>query len=181
MTARTGNSDPATGPSPTADRELAWRLYSNAEAAAARADVKASIILAFQGSALVLVATSRIVAIGPAQHLPNAAITVVMLMLLGAIAAGVAAIAPTLGSLRGHRHDYPRHYVYFGHLRYWDPVALAARLPRTDPAEEIGMLAPQLITISRLTWRKHRLVQLSVVVTFVALSTLTLVVTTTHA
>src|SRR5512144_2985786 len=100
MTARTGNSDPATGPSPTADRELARRLYANAEAAAARADVKASIILAFQGSALVLVATSRIVATGPAQRLPSAAITAVLVMLLGAIAAGVAAIAPTLGSLR---------------------------------------------------------------------------------
>jgi hypothetical protein len=43
------------------------------------------------------------------------------------------------------------------------------------------MLAPQLITISRLTWRTHRLVQLSVAVTFAALSTLTLVVVTTLA
>jgi hypothetical protein len=43
------------------------------------------------------------------------------------------------------------------------------------------MLAPQLIAISRLTWRKHRLLQVSIAITLVALSTLTLAVLTVHA
>jgi hypothetical protein len=162
-------------------RELAWRLHSNAEAASARADVKVSIMLAFQGSAFVLVATSRIIAVGPAQRLPSVAITAVLVLLLSAIAAGVAAIAPTLGSRREHRQNYRHHYLYFGHLRHWDRAALAARLPSTNPDGEIEMLAPQLIAISRLTWRKHRLLQVSIAMTLVALSTLTLAVLTVHA
>jgi hypothetical protein len=60
-------------------------------------------------------------------------------------------------------------------------VALAARLPATNPDGEIEMLEPRLIAISRPMWRKHRLLQVSIVVTLAALSTLTVAVLTVHA
>jgi hypothetical protein len=180
MTVRTGRTNRTTSV-PNSARELAWRLHSNAEAASARADLKVSIMLAFQGSAFVLVATSRIIAFGSTHRLSSVAITVVLVLLLGAIAPGVAAIAPTLGSRREHRRDHPHQYIYFGHLRLWDRAALAARLTSTDADAEIEMLAPQMIAISRLTWRKHRLLQVSIAVTLVALSTLTLAVVTASA
>ena len=177
MAARTRH--PASGAGSA--RDLAWRLHSNAEAACARADLKVSIMLAFQGSAFVLVATSRIIAVGPAHSLSTHAIAVVLMLLLGATTAGVAALAPALGARREHRRSYPLQYVYFGHLRHWDHAALAARVTSTDTTTEVEMLASQVIQISRLTWRKHRLLQVSIAITVVALSSLTLAVMTAHA
>lgn len=149
--------------------DLAWQTHAAMEAWLARADLKASIMLALQGVAAILVITSRDVVLRSAWRWP---------VLVGAAGLGLLAIAicvtagatvPVLGATSTHRREYPHHIIYFGHLRLWRPEDLAGRLALITPAQQTAMLAGQLVSVARINWRKHRLIQLSVFITIVVI------------
>jgi len=49
-------------------------------------------------------------------------------------------------------------FIFFGHLRHWKDDDLAAAWASHDPAP---VLARQAVAMSKIAWRKHGLLQLS--------------------
>jgi hypothetical protein len=165
---------------PAGSMEFGWRVHAAQESWNARADVKASILLAFQAGALVFGVTLRDLIVGAIRPFWVGVALAATAMLIASMIAAAGAVLPILGSARRHREERGRNMVYFGHLRLWDESALASRLTRLTPRDEAGMLARQLVAISRLNWRKHRLLQASVVLTVLSLIMITAAALTPH-
>jgi hypothetical protein len=147
--------------------DFAWQVHAALNAWTERADGKASIMLAFQGAALVLLVPAS----DGAGRLGSIPIAAAGVTLLAAMGVALTAIMPMLGSARAHRKQADRNMVYFGHLRLWQARALAVRLGHLSPADESRMLSQQLIIMSRIAWQKHRLLQVSAGLTATALIT----------
>ena len=156
--------------------DLAWRVHSAMESWTAKADVKASILLAFEGGMVVLIVTSRDLVLGHRERWPAVLAVVTLGLLALAIIAAAMVVMPTMGSARGHRAVFRDHWIFFGHLRHWTPSDLAHRIGRLTRADELDNLAGQLVAMSKINWRKHRLLQSSVVLTVAALCCITVTV-----
>ncbi len=158
---------PGTAPSGATERdaaEFAWRVHVAQESWASRADVKASILLALEGGALYAVVSAasngglltRLAGWHRAAELAGLAI------LLFAVSAAATAVFPRLG--RTTKHNHGRHdVIYFGRLRQWNATELRTRLASLTLDEELDALSRQLVQMSRQNWRKHRWVQISLV------------------
>jgi hypothetical protein len=142
----------------------------------AKADVKASILLAFEGGMAVLIVTSRDLLLGYRERWPAVVAAVTLGLLALAIIAAAMVVMPTMGSARSHRAAFRDQWVFFGHLRHWTPADLAGRIGRLTRADELDNLAGQLVRMSQINWRKHRLLQSSVVLTVAALCCITVTV-----
>jgi hypothetical protein len=161
----------------SAPAEFAWRVHAALEGWIAKVDMKASVLLAFQAGAFIFAATSREVVVATADRRPLLAATTGMAMLVTAMALAATAILPVLGSSRRHRADYANEWIYFGHVRLWESTELAARLSRLSELDEVLALSAQLVRMSRLNWRKHRLLQASVLLTLLAMLAMMVAVT----
>lgn len=155
--------------------ESCWRVHSTLEASSAKADAKASILLAFQGGGLILAATSTDV-IAPVGGVPAYVTACGVAMIIAAMLLAALAIAPSLGSSSCHTADRRDEWIYFGHVRQWDSTGLAARMGRLSEQDQVRALAAQLVAISRITWRKHRLLQGSVALTLAAIAVIVMAV-----
>lgn len=160
--------------------EFAWQVHAAVESWTARADLKASILLAFQGGVFVFAVSWRALVLDAPGRWPEVVGVVAVGVLVCAMGLAAIATLPMLGSSRRLRAEHQSHLVYFGHLRLWDPAELAARVSQVDAAEELRMLSWQLAATSRLTWRKHRLLQVSVVLTIVVMLGLAMAVVVPH-
>ena len=150
--------------------EFGWQVHSAMEAWTGRADLKASILLALQGGVLFAVFTTTDL-LGQAEETwPLAIAFAAVVALILAMTLTAAALVPALGSRRRLNREHRDHIVYFGHLRYWTPTDLASRLQGLAQPDEASMLAHQLIRLSRLNWRKHRLLQVSAALTVLVLT-----------
>jgi hypothetical protein len=159
---------------------FAWRVHSAQDASTGRVDTKASIILTLE-TALLLAgfaaeAPHRLVGNLSGRFALVAYIGIVLLILAVVLAA--LAVIPWLGLERTNRRDYVRNAVYFGHLRHWyrDQQRLADYLRRLDHDEQLEQLAREIATLGRLNWRKHRLLQLSMVCAFLGAAVIGLAV-----
>ncbi len=160
----------------SAPAEFAWRVHAALEGWIAKVDVKASVLLAFQ-SAFIFAATSREVVMVTTDRRSLLAAAAGIAMLVTAMALAATAILPALGSSRQHRADYANEWIYFGHVRLWESTELAARLSRLSELDEVLALSAQLVRMSRLNWRKHRLLQASVLLTLLAMLAMMVAVT----
>jgi hypothetical protein len=156
--------------------EFAWRVHTAMESWTAKADVKASILLAFEGGMAVLIVTSRDLVLGYRERWPAVVAAVTLGLLTLAIIAAAMVVMPTMGSARRHRAASREQWVFFGHLRHWSPTDLASRIGRLSRTDELDNLAGQLVRMSQINWRKHRLLQSSVVLTVAALCCITVTV-----
>jgi hypothetical protein len=150
--------------------EFAWRVHAAMEAWTARADLKASILLALQGGALFAVFTIDDRVNSSQRGWAPVLATVASVALVICMALTAAALAPVLGSKRKIKMERTAHLIYFGHLMHWDADELARRYARLNSSEEAVMLAHQIVRLSQLNWRKHRLLQASVALTIVLLA-----------
>jgi hypothetical protein len=150
--------------------EFAWRVHTALESGTAKVDMKASILLAFQGGGFIFVTTSREEIVSTTSRLPALFVAAGILLLVSAMGCAATAILPALGSARGHRENYVNEWIYFGHVRLWEAADLAARLGRLTERDEVAALCAQLVRMSRLNWRKHRLLQSSVLLTLLCLA-----------
>ena len=57
------------------------------------------------------------------------------------------------------KRNWSSNMIYFGHLRRWNPENLATALAKGTP--NVSQLARQLVTMSKLAWRKHAWLQWS--------------------
>jgi len=160
--------------------DFGWRVHNALESWTGRADLKASILLAFQGGAFIFGITFWDALIKDVvSPWLQVALGATGLLVLAMVSTAIV-IVPVLGPRRRLRADQPRSLVYFGHLRLWEPEELAQAMRNLTVREETEMLSAQLIAMSRLTWRKHRLIQISVVLTVLALVLMTTAAITPH-
>ncbi|MFF3942090.1 Pycsar system effector family protein [Streptomyces phaeofaciens] len=153
-------ASPAPVPTPAEALETAWRVHAALGEWTARVDTKASFALTLEAAAL-----AAVTALASGGGLGLRTLPVVLLVvfvagllsLLGAICCAMLVVAPrTRGeSTAAEAAD---NFVYFGHLRHWDPEGLRRALTTRDP---LPMLSRQLVVMSRIAWRKHRWVELS--------------------
>jgi hypothetical protein len=88
-------------------------------------------------------------------------------LILERVGLGWSAIGVVLASLvvaprlnrRLTRSSWRENFVYFGHLRYWEPTDLREKLRSLEVDQELSVLATQLVATSRIAWHKHRLLQ----------------------
>lgn len=150
--------------------EFAWRVHNSQESWTGKVDIKASIILAFEGALLVVTAFTGLNSSrpGPASWSRTVGLIGVFLLVV-AIVLVCAAILPATGASRALLRDRATNLIYFGHLRYSRPDELVAALSAMSAEDELWMLSQQLVAMSRLNWWKHRLLQASIVLTALAL------------
>jgi hypothetical protein len=142
-------------------RETAWRIHAAVGEWTARVDAKASFALTLESAAL-----AGIVALSDNGHrfshlhgygVRGTLWAGALLILTGAVLA-IFVVAPRLRSVKKLESEAPQNFIYFGHLQFWDPAALAQKLEQEDT---LPILSNQLVNMSKIAWRKHRFVQLS--------------------
>jgi hypothetical protein len=160
---------------PAAGESLAcafgWHVHEAQAAWARNADVKASILLALEGGIL-CAAISGFGGDGllgqlGGQQWPVTSVIEICALVLAIVAAGIA-IFPRLGKeddeISGHRH-----VIYFGDLRRWRAPELNSHIASLTAAEQLEVISQQLTEMSRANWAKHRWVQASLLLSFVAM------------
>lgn len=142
--------------------ENAWRIHAALADWTGKVDAKAAFAFTVESAALATLtaalsaapdtALGRLRAGAPASLLAVGASLLALAVLLAALA-----VVPRMRGRRT-RSLSMGDFIYFGHVRHWEPDRLAAALRDTDP---LPALSRQLVVMSQVAWRKHRLVQLS--------------------
>lgn len=154
---------PISTPGPAwASNAFPWRVHGALHESGSRLDHKAAVVLAHQGGAFALGIT-----VTPDRGSPLA-VAALSLLVVG-MCLTTWTLFPRLGSATELARESDHHLIYFGHLRTWDGRALSQRLTGVRPEEEATMLAAQLVALSRINWRKHRLLQASAGLTVLAM------------
>ncbi|WP_405743442.1 DUF5706 domain-containing protein [Streptomyces sp. NBC_01525] len=150
--------------------ETAWKIQAALVDWTGKADTKASIALSVQSTVLALVGVLATSGHGTGvRSVPSQVLLWVGggILLVGAVLAA-AAVAPNL-RLERRGPDPDDDYLYFGHLRHFEPEALEAAL-RSGTA--LSALSRQIVVMSEIAWTKHRRVQLSFVLAVMGCSVL---------
>lgn len=146
----------------TAAAAAALVSYDHTQQAIGRADTKASLVVTAQAAVLGYLLTQPFPTAGAGRVLFIAGAG----LLLAALALAGAAVYPRLTRrAAGHGRDG----VYWGEIALtWTPEALAQHLARQDPAQRLETLTRQLVAVAKVSWRKHRLLQASLLVSLAA-------------
>lgn len=125
-----------------------------------KVDNKASIVLAIESAAFAFVVTQtdqgkQFADLG---HLGEWWFRIGLGLLLLAMVFALLVVWPQLNGRKSKR-DWKSNTIYFGHLRHWEPSDLAAALLewKTEPDQ----LARQMVAMSKIAWRKHVWLQIS--------------------
>lgn len=138
---------------------LAWRVHDAAAGSIGKADAKAGFFVTLDTAILAAVLT-----VGDLDRLGSVARVLLATGVLFLAVAILAAVGVVLPILRA-RHATERaagDFLYFGAVRTHTPGELADRLIAEDTVQ--GVCA-QSITLARLAWLKHRLLQVSMLAT----------------
>ncbi|MGC0419430.1 Pycsar system effector family protein [Embleya sp. AB8] len=140
--------------------EAAWRIHGALADWTGKADAKASFALTFQSTILAVLG----VLVGSDQGsrgFGSGTARPILCVAAGFLACGAACAAVAISpNLRKERRgpDADGDFLFFGHMRTWDPVALETALRDNDL---LPALSRQLIVMSEIAWSKHRRVQWS--------------------
>jgi hypothetical protein len=141
--------------------DTAWRTHDALRDWTGKVDAKASFALTIETAVLgASVALSS--KDGLLSHLHERALASYRtgLGLLGfAVLAAVGAVIPQVRR-RPIKREWRDNFIFFGHLRHWKPDELAAAWVARDVTK---VLARQAVAMSKIAWRKHRLLQVSLV------------------
>ncbi|MFL0358592.1 Pycsar system effector family protein [Curtobacterium flaccumfaciens] len=141
--------------------DTAWRLHASAQDWVGKVDAKASF--AFGLEVAVITAAVALTSQGKMFHSLDSWYEVT-LFILGMVMLGVAVVVASLvvaPRIRTRKSAAPTSsdFIYFGHLKDWSASDLKNALLTGSPLEG---LSSQLVVVSKIAWRKHRLVQASV-------------------
>jgi hypothetical protein len=140
--------------------ETAWRIHDAILAWTTNVDQKASFALAIESAVLVAVGgfTKRGSLFGALDRdREQVPYWLGVGLLLAAVMCAGSVVKPRLRS-RSTSREWPDNFIYFGHLRHWEPQPLANELRHADM---LAALTQQLVAMSDIAWRKHRSVQVS--------------------
>jgi hypothetical protein len=128
----------------------------------AKVDTKASVVLTLEtaafGAVLAFSSETR-----PLAHLSGSLVWFYrsgVSFLIGAILCAGAAVFPQLNR-RNARRTWQHNYVYFGHLRRWQPKDLITAVQTDGTEREHFVVSTQIIALSKIVWRKHVFLQWS--------------------
>lgn len=62
------------------------------------------------------------------------------------------------------RREYPDNFIYFGHLKFWDAGQLPSAIKKKDL---LPVLTHQMVEMSKITWKKHIAVKVSMILALV--------------
>ncbi|MFI1946809.1 Pycsar system effector family protein [Streptomyces virginiae] len=150
---------PAPPPPPTPALDTAWRIHTAVAEWTGRVDTKASVVLTLEMAVLAGLVTLSTGGRGLPGDIRPGLFWCGALLFVAAAACAVMVVMPRMRA----RHvpgEAATNFVYFGHLRLWDPAALAGAL--TSGVLEV--LVRDIVACSAIAWRKHRLLQLSIVI-----------------
>ena len=158
---------PAGGPPQQLSTEFAWKVHGQLDTWTGRVDSKASFTLAIQTATLGFIVTLT----GAGRrfdHLEGSAAVAFWIGLALVLAALVCSALVVMPRLRRRKlkHEWRTNFIFFGHLRFWDPLDLAAKLPDGDP--DVSQLSLQLVNMAKIAWTKHVLLQGSMVLLLTA-------------
>jgi hypothetical protein len=141
--------------SQTSAEDFAWKVHDNLSEWTARVDVKASIALATEAAVLGFVITLATDGkpLGGIKNWPVWLLQAGTVLLLLSVILAIFVVLPQLRS-RHTKQESMKNRIYFGHLRHWEPEPLAKSLAEDDD-READELALQLVTMSKIVWRKH--------------------------
>lgn len=140
--------------------DTAWRIHAAVVDWTGKVDTKASFSLTLE-SALLLGVVALFQKDRRLNVLQDWWTTSISWAGIGALIMSVFLSASVVAPrLRGGktRKEAARSYVYFGHLRHWEPADLERELRTGDP---LPVLSRQLVNMSKIAWQKHRRVQVS--------------------
>jgi hypothetical protein len=142
---------------------FAWSVHDALSTWTGRVDTKASIVLTIELAALGFVtALTDDDNLFSALHGWREGLFRIGLVALGlAIFAATAVVFPQLSRRRSKR-AWRDGFIYFGHLRHWEPQKLESKLAGLTGADARAALAGQLVTMSKVAWRKHVMLQAAV-------------------
>jgi hypothetical protein len=158
--------------------EFAWRVHGALDSWTGKVDTKASIALAIE-SAMFGFAVTLSRENGPFAGLHGrgqAGYYIGLGLILVAVFFALLVVVPQLNR-RKSKKGWEGNMIYFGHLRHWDPDELCHALSKQRDDE--GQLARQLVAMAKIAWRKHSLLQISLVVLVLAIVDLVAVAATT--
>jgi Pycsar effector protein len=159
--ARRPNATPAPEEAATDPSvDLAWKIHAAIVDWTGKVDNKASFALAIESAVLggiVALSQSGKRLGGLRGFWQLSTFRVGVLLVVCAVVAVVTVVMPQLRASR-LKSEWRRNFIYFGHVRYWQPDELTATLRREDP---LPALSQQLINMSNVAWKKHRRLQIS--------------------
>lgn len=142
--------------------EQAWKIHQAQAEWTGRVDAKASFAFTIESAAI-----ATTVALSDGDRLfSNRSGNFVEVMYWGGLFALLAgaffAVAVVMPRLRSDvaRKAAKNNFIYFGHVRHWDSVELAAALQDSDI---LAVLTRQIVVMGDIAWKKHRWVQISMV------------------
>jgi hypothetical protein len=151
--------------------DTAWRIHAALSDWTGKVDTKASFCFAIESAALVtavnLTSDNRLFSHRVSWDQRWSFNGGIALLVVGVLCAAFVVI-PRLRR-RATRREWPTNFIYFGHLRKWDPVKLEEYIKSTPL---LRVLSVQLVSTSKIAWRKHLLVQLSLTLSLTAVGLL---------
>lgn len=140
--------------------ETAWKIHATIVDWTGKVDQKASFALAIESAAVL-----GIIALSESDNPLSALNGFWQLWLYRAGAGSLVmaiglAMAAVIPRLRGDKMDveWRENLIFFGHLKRWQRDELSKALRSRDM---LPVLSAQLINMSKIAWRKHRHLQLS--------------------
>ena len=136
----------------------AQKVHDSVAGSIGKADAKAGFVATMNTAVL-----AGVVALVHLDKLSTAGRVLVSLGVVLMVAALLCAVAVVLPILRArHTKHGSGNVLYFGTVRHYTPEELADRLAGEDTARE---MCAQAVVLSRLSWIKHRLLQLAMLST----------------
>ncbi|WP_323959346.1 Pycsar system effector family protein [Arthrobacter sp. JZ12] len=142
--------------------ETAWRIHGALSDWTGKVDAKASFAFTLESAgvatAIALADDKRVYDAleGPVQEI---------LYFGGLVALSIAAafsvwvVIPRLRFFKVKK-EWPSNFIYFGHLKYWDYEMLPGAIMEKDL---LPVLTHQLVKMSKICWRKHVAVVISMI------------------
>ncbi|MBD2893478.1 hypothetical protein amrb99_23990 [Actinomadura sp. RB99] len=164
MTQTSNHSDRQSGAGDESFETYAWRVHQALHDWTAKVDAKASVVLTLETAILgmIVVFAQSGKRLRHLSGLETWTFGIGVALLVGAIVLAGAAVFPQLNRLEARR-NWRRGYVYFGHLRRWDPAELVTALEHGVGSRNRLVLSTQLVALSKIVWRKHSFLQYSMV------------------
>ncbi|MEU4390601.1 Pycsar system effector family protein [Kribbella sp. NPDC023855] len=137
---------------------MAWRIHDAAAGSIGKADTKAGFVATLNTALLAGVLT--LAHLDQLNTVSRALVSIGIFLMVAAVLFAVAVVLPILRAR--HTKHSSGNVLYFGTVRHHSPDGLADRLGSENAVREV---CAQAVVLSRLSWIKHRLLQLSLIAT----------------
>lgn len=147
--------------------DTAWRVHAAVVDWTGKVDTKASYTLTLETAVMVGVVTlsSNGRVLTTLEGWRQVSFVAGAALLVGAILCAAFVVLPRLRSRKKLQAEAATNFIYFGHLKFSHPSAIARQLNNAEAL--LPALANQLHQMSRIAWRKHRFVQISMLLAIV--------------